>query len=246
MKKNFVNTLPLVLLLSIPHAVHALPGDPFEQKTQLDQEITTLMQSLVNLKSQQSAIPGQKQELTLKTSQAKVDTALAVETGKKIDGLNLLAAETALLITKTDADLKAAQAKLPGLIARIKTLEPSANLEQFHTYQKNLKGIQEWNENNYTHYAATKYAIMFNENGAPLKGNTGKTMITQTATQTVKKSDKSAPYLPTKDEYATILRERKEAYDKSWTKTYNDTTARIASLFTSKKASTSSTTTDKQ
>lgn len=197
MKKHLLSTFSITLLLSTPYALHTIPGDPYEQQAAVNKEITVLATMIENLKKQRDAIPTQKNELTLVASNQKgTDQALLIKTGQEINDLNLLAANTAQLIQEKEKELKNTQAKLPALAARIKTLEPSANLETLQKYRTNLAGIQKWNTSDFT-YCETTYI--------PSKEDK-KVKISQ---PTIKKSDKSAPMLPTQEEYTKIVEERK-------------------------------------
>ena len=218
MKNHLVSTLSLTLLLSTPLALQAVPKpqpdqdtyhpnglNPYEQQDAANQEIANLNTTIENLKKQRDAIEPKKKELTLITSTKGTDAALLIATGKQINDLNLLAAQTAALIIEKEAELKTTKSKLPALAARIKTLEPAVNeetMKTFRKYQENLNGIQSWNPNSFGYCQTTK---------VPSKEDKTK-KINQ---ETVKPSDKSDAMKPTKEEYIKIVQERKEQEERS-------------------------------
>jgi hypothetical protein len=189
MKMHLVKTLSITLLLSIPCASHALPGDPYDQRTQVNAQIAEIQGTIANLKKQYDAIEPQKTDLALASSQAKGDDKeLLAQTGEKIRDLSALAAQTSKLIWAKEAEIKALkETKLTDLAARIATLEPTAEqMETLTKFRASLAGIQGWKKSNFTYCKTTK---------VPSTEDKSK----KVAQPTVTKSDKSAPYF-TKEE----------------------------------------------
>jgi len=218
MKKQLVSTLSLTLLLSTPVALNA---NPYEQKNALTKEIEEIKQNIEGLKKQRDNIDPTISKLTLESSK-KDDTAILIETGKKINDLNLLAAQTATLIKQNETTLKTKQAEVPALDARIKTLEPAATLIMFKEYQKNLDEIKKWTVFHFEDVKIIK--VVSAEDLATIRetlkqDKTKKkedkikkidfSTYVRTVKATVKQSDKSVPVLPTKEEYLKIVEERK-------------------------------------
>ena len=184
MKTQLVKTLSIALLLSIPFASHALPGDPYDQHNQVNAQIETLQSTVANLKKQYDAIEPQKTDLTLASSNAKGDDkGLLAQTGQKIRDLNALAVQTNLLMKQKEAEIQNLKdTKLADLAARIATLEPAAEqMEILTKFRASLAGIQGWKKRDFTHCKTTKVPSA--------EGKSKK--IDQ---PTVVKSDKSTPY----------------------------------------------------
>ena len=132
MKTNLVRTLSLTLLLSAPLALRALTGDPYEQKTQLNEHITANDASLTALRAQlPTAQPDAK-----KTN----DIKLAIKT--------------------LEPKIKEEKAQLPALAARIKTLEPSADkMETLAKLRTSFPAIQAWTENDFKVCTSTQVPV---------------------------------------------------------------------------------------
>lgn len=188
MKTHLVKTLSITLLLSIPFAVQALPGDAYDQRTQVNAQIAGLQGTIDNLKKQYDAIEPQKTALALASSQAKGDDkGLLAQTGQKIRDLSALAVQTSLLVKQKEAEIQTLKdTKLADLAARIATLEPAAEqMETLTKFRASLAGIQGWKKSNFTYCKTTK---VLSEN--KVASEKAKTALGTT----VAKSDKSAPY----------------------------------------------------
>lgn len=198
---HLVQTLSIALLLSAPLALHALPGDPYDQRTQINAQIVSIQGTIANLQKQYDAIEPQKAALALAASDAKgEDKKLLVQTGQRIRELGSLASQTALLIKERETEIKLQETKLAALALRIATLEPSTKVLPaltIETFRQNvLPGIQGWKKSKFTYCKTTK---VLSEDKAP--SQKAKTAIGQT----VAKSDQSAPYF-IKEEQARTLR----------------------------------------
>lgn len=236
MKTHLVKTLSITLLLSIPCASHALPGDPYDQRDKANAQIAAIQGTITKLQNQLAAIEPKKSEITLASSSAKAtDKNILLKTGQQINDLNLLAAQTSLLIKEKEDALKKAQAALPALAARIKTLEPSC---------EKLPALKKGAKNSSIPIEAFRKAILPSIADTAAEFTNKETYFSKKAnTQVakVKKTDKSAPMLPTKEEYSAILEERSKE-PKTWGASIASGASYLASFVYSSKPATASST----
>lgn len=229
MKTHLVKTLSITLLLSIPLALQALPGDPYDQRTQVNAQIASIQGEIADLQGQKDAIEPRKRDLTLASSKTKgTNPQLLVQTGQQINDLGLLAVQTSLLIKEKDAAVKAAQDELAKLAVRIKTLEPSGKLPALKKVAKEPSITIETFRKDVLPAITAHQAVDFTNSETYLAKD-------KNLKDKVAKSDKSAPKLPTSAEYQEIVTAR----SKTWRATIASGASYIASfVYTAKPATT--------